>query len=91
MLNCLTNYHNQDVKTKEIMKYPNRLSSGPNNVVIVLSDKEVAKLFLDDTWSDIGSEGEKMRFANSVNGLVVKFSRLDFHEELQAEVLVMER
>lgn len=41
------------------MKYPRRLSSGTNNTVIVLSDSEVAKLFTDDTRSDIGSEAEK--------------------------------
>lgn len=60
------------------MKYPRRLSSGANNTVIVLSDTEVAKLFTDDTRSDIGSEAEKMKFANSVNDLVAKFIRLDF-------------
>jgi serine/threonine protein kinase len=32
-----------------------------------------------------------MKFANSVNGLVVGFIRLDFDENLQAEMLVMER
>jgi len=73
------------------MKYPNRLSSGANNAVIALSNTEVAKLFLEDTRSDIGSEAEKMKFANEINGLVVKFVRLDFHDELQAEMLVMER
>ncbi|WP_435355273.1 hypothetical protein [Emticicia sp. SJ17W-69] len=73
------------------MKYPRRLSSGANNTVIVLSDAEVAKLFTDDTRSDIGSEAEKMRFANAINDLVVKFIRLDFQEELHAEMLVMER
>jgi serine/threonine protein kinase len=73
------------------MKYPRRLSSGANNTVIVLSDTEVAKLFTDDTRSDIGSEAEKMKFANLVNDLVVKFIRLDFREDLQAEMLVMER
>ena len=73
------------------MKYPRKLSSGDNNVVIALSDTEVAKLFTGDTRSDIGSEAEKMKFANTINGLVVKFIRLDFHEELQAEMLVMER
>ena len=73
------------------MKYPNRLSSGANNAVISLSNVEVAKLFLEDTRSDIGSEAEKMKFANEINGLVVKFVRLDFHDELQAEMLVMER
>ena len=73
------------------MKYPRRLSSGANNTVIVLSDTEVAKLFTGDTRSDIGSEAEKMKFANAVNDLIVKFVRLDYSEELQAEMLVMER
>lgn len=73
------------------MKYPRRLSSGANNTVIVLSETEVAKLFTEDTRSDIGSEAEKMQFANSVNNLVVKFIRLDYNEELSAEMLVMER
>jgi serine/threonine protein kinase len=73
------------------MKYPNRLSSGANNTVIALSASEVAKLFVDDTRSDIGSEAEKMKFANGINELVVKFIRLEFHETLQAEMLVMER
>lgn len=59
--------------------------------MIAISETEVAKLFLDDTRSDIGSEAEKLKYANSVNNLVVKFKRLDFHEELQAEMLVMER
>lgn len=73
------------------MKYPRKLSSGANNTVIVLKENEVAKLFLGDTRSDIGSEAEKMKFANAINDLVVKFIRLDFHEDLQAEMLVMER
>jgi serine/threonine protein kinase len=73
------------------MKYPRKLSSGANNTVIVLSDTEVAKLFTGDTRSDIGSEAEKMKFANAVNDLIVKFIRLDYNEELQAEMLVMER
>ena len=73
------------------MKYPRRLSSGANNTVIVLSDTEVGKLFTDDTRSDIGSEAEKMKFANTINDLVVKFVRLDFQEEINAEMLVMER
>lgn len=73
------------------MKYPRKLSSGANNTVIVLSDTEVAKLFTGDTRSDIGSEAEKMKFANAVNDLIVNFIRLDYNEELQAEMLVMER
>ncbi|GAB2770155.1 hypothetical protein GCM10027275_10960 [Rhabdobacter roseus] len=73
------------------MHYPNRLSSGANNIVIALSDTEVAKLFVGDTRSDLGSEAEKMRFANGINGLVVEFVRLDYSEELVAEMLVMER
>lgn len=73
------------------MHYPNRLSSGANNIVIALSETEVAKLFVGDTRSDIGSESEKMKYANGVNGLVVKFVRLDYNEPMDAEMLVMER
>lgn len=73
------------------MKYPRKLSSGANNTVIVLNENEVAKLFTDDTRSDIGSEAEKMKFANGINSLVAKFLRLEFNEELNAEMLVMER
>lgn len=71
-------------------RYPRTLSSGANNTVIALSETEVGKLFSGDTRSDIGSEAEKMKFANAVNGLVVRFVRLD---ELNAdtEMLVMER
>jgi serine/threonine protein kinase len=72
-------------------KYPRKLSAGANNTVIVLNDIEVAKLFTGDTRSDLGSEAEKMKFANSVNDLVVKFIRLDYNEDLEAEMLVMER
>lgn len=72
-------------------KYPRKLSAGANNTVIVISDSEVAKLFTDDTRSDLGSEAEKMKFANTINDLVVKFIRLDYNEDLQAEMLVMER
>jgi len=73
------------------MKCPRLLSSGANNKVIVLNETEVGKLFTGDTRSDIGSEAEKMRFANQINDLVVKFKRLEFNKELQAEMLVMER
>jgi serine/threonine protein kinase len=72
-------------------RYPRQLSRGANNSVVALSETEAGKLFTDDTRSDIGSEAEKMRFANGINGLVVKFSRLDVHEETGAEMLVMER
>jgi tRNA A-37 threonylcarbamoyl transferase component Bud32 len=73
------------------MQYPRKLSQGANNTVIVLSETEVGKLFMGDTRSDIGSEATKMQYANNINGLVVRFIRLDFHEVLQAEMLVMER
>ncbi|MES2704228.1 MAG: hypothetical protein V4649_16425 [Bacteroidota bacterium] len=46
---------------------------------------------MGDTRSDIGSEAEKMKFANGVNGLVVNFVMLDYNESLEAEMLVMER
>ncbi len=72
-------------------KYPRQLSYGANNAVVALSETEVGKLFTDDTRSDIGSESEKMRFANQVNDLVVRFIRLDRHQEVNADMLVMER
>ncbi|MEP7141712.1 MAG: hypothetical protein ABI707_02520 [Ferruginibacter sp.] len=73
------------------MKYPRLLSSGANNKVIALTEETVAKLFTGDTRSDIGSEAEKMKYANTVNGLVSKFLRLDYNDSLQAEMLIMER
>lgn len=68
-----------------------RLSDGENNTVIALSDKEVAKIFSGDTRSDIGSEAEKMKFANSINELVVHFIRLEYDAENDWDMLVMER
>lgn len=72
-------------------RYPRTLSSGANNTVIAINETEVGKLFTGDTRSDIGSEAEKMKFANTVNGLIVKFLRLDVSEEIDADMLVMER
>ena len=72
-------------------RYPRQLSAGANNAVIALSETEAAKLFVEDTRSEIGSEARKMRYANGVNDLVCRFIRLDYHEALQAEMLVMER
>ena len=71
-------------------RYPRTLSSGANNTVIALSETEAAKLFVGDTRSDIGSEATKMQFANQINGLIVKFIRLDEINET-TETLVMER
>ena len=73
------------------MKYPRKLSSGAKNTVIVLSETEVGKLFHRDNRSEIGSEAEKMQYANSINNVVAKFIRLEFNEAIQAEMLVMER
>src|ERR1700712_3368945 len=73
------------------MKYPHQLSSGANNAVVVLSKTEAGKVFTEDTRSDIGSETEKMKFANNINNLVVKFIRLERNEALNADMLVMER
>lgn len=70
--------------------YPRTLSSGANNTVIALNETEVGKLYTGDTRSDIGSEAEKMKFANVVNSLIVKFIRLDELNE-DTEMLVMER
>lgn len=71
--------------------YPKQLSYGANNMVVALTETEVAKIFTNDTRSDIGSEAEKMKFANTVNDLVVKFIKLDFDEAEQWDILVMER
>lgn len=72
-------------------QHPNQLSCGNNNLVVALSDAEVAKVFTGDTRSDIGSEAEKMKFANAVNGLVAQFIRLDYDEANDWDMLVMER
>lgn len=74
-----------------VKKYPKTLSTGIHNTVIALSEIEAGKLFSGDTRSDIGSEAEKMKFANKVNGLVVKFIRLDIDENTNSDMLVMER
>lgn len=71
-------------------RYPRTLSTGANNTVIALSDAEVGKIFHGDTRSDIGSEAEKMQYANRINGLVVRFIRLASYSA-DAEMLVMER
>ncbi len=71
-------------------RYPRTLSSGTNNTVVALTETEVGKLFAGDTRSDIGSEAEKMKFANAVNDLVVRFIRLD-EWNAETEMLVMER
>jgi len=73
------------------MKYHRKLSSGTNNTVIVISEIEVGKLYTGDTRSEIGSEANKMKFANAINHLIVQFIQLDFNEVIQAEMLVMER
>jgi serine/threonine protein kinase len=71
-------------------RYPRTLSSGANNTVIALSETEVGKIFAGDTRSDIGSESVKLQFANTINGLVARFVRLDELNET-TEMLVMER
>ncbi len=55
------------------MKYPKRLSSGANNIVIALNQNEVAQLYMEDIRSDLGSEAEKMKYANNVNQLASRF------------------
>ncbi len=71
--------------------YPRKHSYGSNNPVIVISETEAGKIFSGDTRSDIGSEAEKMKFANSINTLVCKFVRIDFDEKNNWDLLVMER
>lgn len=74
-----------------VKRYPRTLSTGANNTVIALSETEAGKLFSTDTRSDLGSEAEKMKFSNKVNGLVVKFVRLDIDDQSGSDMLVMER
>ncbi len=71
--------------------YQHKLSYGANNTVVAINNAEVAKIFEGDTRSDIGSEAEKMKFANQINDLVVKFIRLEYNRENNWEMLVMER
>ncbi|HEY2727602.1 MAG TPA: hypothetical protein VGI61_10550 [Parafilimonas sp.] len=59
-------------------RYPHQLSYGSNNPCIALNETEVAKIFSGDTRSDIGSEAEKMKFANKINNLICQFIRIDF-------------
>ncbi|MDX2188955.1 MAG: hypothetical protein SFY32_03755 [Bacteroidota bacterium] len=72
-------------------KYNKKLSYGANNTVIALDDYFVAKIYEGDTRSDIGSEAEKMKYANKINDLVVKFERLDYDTTNNWDMLVMER
>lgn len=74
-----------------VRKYPKTLSSGANNTVIAITETEAGKLYSGDTRSDIGSEAEKMKFANKINNLVVKFIRIDIDGDTGDEMLVMER
>ena len=74
-----------------VRRYPKTLSSGANNTVIAVSETEAGKLFSGDTRSDIGCEAEKMKYANKINGLVVKFLRIDIDNSTGDEMLVMER
>ena len=71
-------------------RYPGTLSTGDNNTVIAISETEVGKIFTGDTRSDIGSESLKLKFANKVNNLLVRFIRLNELND-EAEMLVMER
>ena len=72
-------------------RYPNQLSYGANNLVVALSDVEVAKIFRGDTRSDIGSEAEKLKVANGINDLLVRFIRLDYDDKHNWDMLIMER
>lgn len=57
--------------------------------VIVLSDTEVAKVFVSQMAMEI--ESEKIKHANAVNSLFVKFVREDVDESTDEKLLVMER
>jgi hypothetical protein len=71
--------------------YPNQLSISSHHAVVALDDKTVAKIFTDDVQSSIAGEAAAMLFANDTNDLVVKLVRTDFDEQLDADILVMDR
>lgn len=64
------------------------LSQGENGQVVVLSNKEVAKIF---ELSESREEANLMKAANSINSLVVKLLRVDITSGYSKELLVMER
>lgn len=72
-------------------RYPRTLSSSSNHTVIALSETEAGKLFLGDTRSDIGSEAEKMKFANQVNGLFERFVAQEQEEVRQFREFFLSR
>lgn len=72
-------------------RYPNQLSYGANNLVVALSDTEVAKIFRGDTRSDIGSEAGKLKVANGINDLLVRFIRLGYDDVHDWDMFIMER
>lgn len=57
--------------------------------IIALGETEIAKVFTSK--SKMSLEVEKLKFANEVNDLFVKFLRADFDEETEEHLLVMER
>lgn len=66
----------------------NLLSQGENGQVVVINNKEVAKIF---ELSESRGEANLMRQANSINNLVVKLIRVDITSSYSKELLVMER
>jgi hypothetical protein len=62
-----------------------------NRLVLALDANLAAKVFTVDSCSDIGSEAEKLKFANQINDLLPAFNRMDFDEEIKSERLVMEK
>lgn len=69
-------------------KLYNLLSQGENGQVVVINNKEVAKIF---ELSESGEEASLMRAANGINNLVVKLLRIDITSGYSKELLVMER
>jgi serine/threonine protein kinase len=70
-------------------KYSKELSRGTNNVVVALNKTEAGKIFTPESRVEISVEAENMRYANSINDLVVNFIRVDIDGENQ--ILIMER
>lgn len=67
--------------------YPRQLSAGTEAVVVALSDTEAGKMYQQSAAAE--AEAARLEFANGINGLMVRLSRLDKFDD--HAVLVLER
>ena len=70
--------------------YTKLISASFNSAVYALDKKRVAKILANNSLLQLNKEAEKMKFANAVNNLVVKFYELKI-DDSGFHMLVMER